>query len=291
MQCLFSGENTDSMEHVVPAWLQRRFSLADQTIFVPNGTTLKYSHLKVPASAEHNGRFGKIENRISQGQLDLAEIYLWALKLHIGLIFRDSTLRFDIRNPNAPSILDIGDFQSEVNLFQMLYAHWHRGGTTDPTPFGSVYILDSLLPVDTFDLFHCLITGTIGVHIGGKFIVVFLWDQSDGMHANLTEPWVRQHIPHVQSVKNDPNYDTQCYMAHHVWACESAYWLYRNRRSFNFMSTEKQVFLLPPMMRRPTRPPEEDEYRTVCRSFGLELVEFNGGAACRYAPLSFPERA
>lgn len=28
MQCVFSGEATDSEEHVVPRWLQRRFSLA-----------------------------------------------------------------------------------------------------------------------------------------------------------------------------------------------------------------------------------------------------------------------
>lgn len=289
MRCIFSGEETNSDEHVVPRWLQKRFSLADQTVVIPNGTTLKYKHLKVPASKKHNGRFGEIENRISEGKFDLGEIYLWALKIHIGFIFRDSTLRFDIKNPAAPFILDIGNFESEVNLFRMLYAHWGRGGTTDPKPFGSVYILDSLLPAGNFDLFHCLITGTIGIHIGGKFIVVFLWDQSDGMHVDLMGHWTNHHLPFAQSTEGRSDPEMYGYMAHHVWACEAAYWLYRNRRSFNFVSTEQQLLLVPPMMRRPTRPPQEQEFKMVCRSFGLDLVEFNEDAVCRYAPLSLPE--
>lgn len=282
MQCLFGGSETDSKEHVVPAWLQRKFKLQEQTINIPNGTTLKYKLLVVPADKTENSRFGEIEDRISNGQFNLDEVYLWALKIHIGMIFRDSSLHFDIRDPSSDFILDIGNFDSQIKLFRLLYGHWKRGGKTSPSPFGSVFILDSLLPHDEFDLFHCLVTGTIGIHIGGKFIVVFLWDQCDAMAANIGEQWTRRHLPTAALLLGHEDYQSHCYMAHHVWACESAYWLYRNRRPMNMLWSADQITLVPPILRPQARPPVEDEYRHVCASFGLELTSFNGEVANVY---------
>jgi len=282
MQCIFGGSETDSKEHVVPAWLQRKFKLQEQTINIPNGTTLKYKFLVVLAHQAENSKFGEIEDRISNDQFNLDEVYLWALKIHIGLIFRDSSLRTDIRDPKSDFILDIGSFESEIALFRMMYQHWKRGGKTSPSPFGSVFILDSLLPHDEFDLFHCLITGTVGIHTGGKFIVVFLWDQGDAMAANIGEQWNRYHLPNAASYVGHENYSSHCYMAHHVWACESAYWLYRNRRRINMILSTDQFILIPPVSRSEPKPPTEDEYRYVCASFGLGLTKFNGEVANVY---------
>lgn len=283
MQCLFGGCETNSKEHVVPAWLQRKFKLQEQTINIQNGTTLKYKLLVVPADQAENSKFGEIEARISNGQFILEEVYLWALKIHIGLIFRDSSLRADIRDPKSPFILDVGSFDSEIALFRMFYKHWKRGRKTSPCPFGCVFIFDSLLTQDEFDLFHCLITGTVGIHVGGKFIVVFLWDQGDAMAANIEWQWTHHHLPITASLVGNEDYQSHCYMAHHVWACESAYWLYRNRRRINFLWSNDQISLIPPMFRGETRPSAEEEYRQVCSSFGLDLVKFNGDVANVYA--------
>ncbi|MFV0677779.1 hypothetical protein [Variovorax sp. tm] len=276
MQCLFGGSETDSKEHVVPAWLQRRFKLQEQTINIPNGTTLKYKLLVVPADKTENRKFGEIEDRISNGHFNLDEVYLWALKIHIGLIFRDSSLRVDIRDPKSEFILDIGSFESEIALFRILYEHWKGGGKTSPSPFGSVFILDSLLPPNEFDLFHCLVTGTVGIHIGGKFIVVFLWDQGDAMAANIEAQWTRHHLPTAASYIGHADYADHCYMAHHVWACESAYWLYRNRRRLNMLRSPEHIALVPPAFRPQAQPVVEEQYRHICRSFGLELTKFSG---------------
>ena len=110
MNCIFTGKAANSEEHVIPLWLQSRFNLSEQTMFIPNGTTLKYKLHKVPADKDANGLFGDIENRISQGKFDPMEVYLWALKIHIGCIYRDSSLRFDIKDPTSPSILNVTDF-------------------------------------------------------------------------------------------------------------------------------------------------------------------------------------
>lgn len=286
MKCLFTGRETDSFEHVIPRWLQKRFHLENQTVMIPNGTSLQYKHLKVPAASEPNKKFGQIENRISRGILDHSELYLWALKLHVGFIYRDSALRFDIKSPEAPFILDVGDFAQEIWFFQQLYENWANGGTTIPSPFGSVFVVDSLNPVPEFDFFHCIVTGAVGVEIGGKFVLVFLWDQGDGSKANILDLWKQYHEPRVKGMADDPDYKAHCYLAPHVWACEGAYWLYRNRRAHSVIKTANQIALVPPLMRRPGKDPEEQEYRQVCRNFGLDLVRYNGEGGNVYAPFN-----
>lgn len=286
MQCLFSGSETDSKEHVVPHWLQRRFDLGEKTIIVPNGTELKYKLLVVPADRAENSKFGEIENRISQGCYNLDEVYLWALKIHIGLIFRDSSLRVNIRDPESEFILDIGSFESEITLFRILYENWKGGGKTSPLPFGSVFIFDSLLPRTEFDLFHCLTTGTVGIHIGGKFIIVFFWDQGDAMESNIEEQWTQNYLPIVEQCFDNAEKEEDGYIAHHVWACESAYWLYRNRRPINMLRFPTEIALIPPKFRQQPMPFNKEEYSQICRSFGLELVSFNGEVGNVYKPYS-----
>jgi hypothetical protein len=71
-------------------------------------------------------------------------------------------------------------------------------------------------------------------------------------------------------------------MAHHVWACESAYRLYRNRRQMNMLRSPGQIMLLPPAFRLQARPPVEEKYRHICASSGLELAKFHGEVANVY---------
>jgi len=284
MKCIFTGKDADSSEHVIPRWLQTRFGLSDQTMFIPNGTKLQYKHHRVPADTDANNSFGVIEERISRGILDPAEVYLWAMKIHIGCIYRDASLRFDIKDPGSPFILDVSSFAQEVWLFQQLFENWRSGGTTDPSPFGSVFIVDSLNLVPAFDFIHCLTTGVVGIDIGRKFLLVFLWDQADATRANILDIWNKYHAPRVKGLTGTPEFEDSCYMAPHVWACESAYWLYRHRRPLSLMKTPAQIVAVPPMARPDGKPAEEEEYRQVCRNFGLELVQYNGETQNVYRP-------
>ena len=224
---------------------------------------------------------------MSRGVLALPEVYLWALKIHIGCIYRDASLRFDIKNASSPFMLDVSDFAQETWLFQQLYDIWARGGTTHPSPFGSVFIVDSPNPTPRFDFMHCLITGTVGINIGDKFIFVALWDQGDGMNSTILEQWEMWHSARLQSLQGSAEHDDNCYLAPHVWACESAYWLYRHRRGLSVMKTAQQMVLVPPVVRLDGRPAEEAEYRQVCRNFGLDLARFNGEAGNLYRPVFF----
>jgi hypothetical protein len=245
---------------------------------------VKYKHFKVPATQEDNNAFGKIEHRISRGALNPADVYLWALKIHVGFIFRDSSLRFDIKDQSSPFVLDVADYETEVALFRMLYSNWKAGGTTAPCPFGSVFVLNSLLRADQFDFFHCYVTGVVGIHLGGQFIVVFLWDQGEAERSSLLDVWLKYHVPSVRNRSASADYDSLCYMAHHVWACEGAYALYRRRRPFNLLTSQNRVVLIPPMGPSASRAPEEAEFRFICGSFGLDLAKFNGDTHNIYIP-------
>lgn len=284
MDCMFSGDPADTEEHVIPKWLQARFSLWDQRIVLPNGTDLPYRQLKVPVASNHNSAFSTIENRISSGDIRPDELYLWALKIHIGLIYRDSSLKIDRKKPDSPTIFNVESFSDEVWLFRRLYNLWARGGSTDPVPFGSVFVTESLIGLLEFDLFHCLITGTVGINLGDRFVTVFLWDQGDGSHSSIISQWTDWHAK-LPGYAGGPDKAVHQYMAHHVWACESAYGLYRRRRSFNFLETAEKLVLIPPMDRLPGRAPAKREYERICMSFGLKLMEFNGETHNRYSSI------
>jgi len=283
--CLFTGSVTDSDEHVIPRWLQSRFQLGEQAMIIPNGTELKYKLHKVPADKTANARFGEIENRISRGILIPHEVYLWALKIHIGCIYRDATLRMDIRDQQSEFLLDVSDFQQEVWLFQRLFENWSNGGHTDPSPFGTVFIVDSLFPKPTFDFMHCLQTGTVGINIGDKFITVLLWDQGEAGRSNMFEIWRDWHVQNVRSKAGTEDHEATAYMAHHTWSCECAYGAYRRRQPFRFVVTPQTVTLIPPMSRRPEKQFDPALYKRICRNFGLDLLESAGETGIRYTQL------
>jgi hypothetical protein len=213
---------------------------------------------------------------------------LWALKIHIGCIYRDASPRSDIRGPSLSFMLDVDDFTQEIWFFRQLYEVWANGGQTDPSPFGSVFIIDSPHATPCFDFMHCLITGTIAIDIGSKFIFVALWDQADGMRANIINQWCTWHAPRLLTLKDADELEANCWLALHVWACESAYWLYRHRRPFSVIKTPNQMLLVPPIARPEGRAAEEAEFRQVCRNFALDLVRYNGGTNNLYQQVELP---
>lgn len=279
---MFSGVEADTWEHVIPRWLQRRFNLWNQELTLPNATTMPYRQVKVPALEEHNCAFSVIEKNIEKGVYNKDELYLWALKIHIGLIYRDSSLKIDRSAKTSPMMLDVNDFTTEIGLFRFLYENWRNGGTTEPSPFGGVYLQDTIMNHEHFDLFHCLITGTVGVNLGEKFLVVFLWDQNDSANSSIQKHWDEWHAKYP-GYTGEGNKDDYGYMAHHAWACEGAYWLYRHRRSFNYMKVKNKIVLVPPMFRAQPKPIEKAEHIQVCRNFGLKIVHYGGEAGNTYS--------
>ena len=283
MQCMFSGDETSNDEHILPRWMQRRFNLGDQTYNLPNATTIKYKYAKIPVAASHNTEFGKIENKISRGVATLQEIYLWAFKIHIGLIYKSSTLKVDIRLPASSSFWDVKDFSKEVWLFRALYSVWAKNGRISPNPLGSVIRMKALTPKPSFDLVHNLQSQTIFLQMGEEVLFIALYDHGRLARSNVQKQF-EHHRQAIQAMPAEKQMDHAIF-AQRVWACESAYFHYRSRAGLSFQFTESSFTLINPFSWPPTEPVDEEELKIFCRSFGLKLEQYNGETRNVYSNL------
>ncbi|WP_155633334.1 hypothetical protein [Burkholderia stagnalis] len=281
---MFSGEETSNEEHVLPRWMQRRFNLGDQCYHLPNGTSIAYKHAKVPVAEEHNSRFSAIEDRVSRGVATLQEIYLWAFKVHVGLIHRTSTLKIDIRSPSSPSFWNLDGFGQEIWLFQTLYSLWTKNGNISPDPFGTVLRMKALTPQPGFDFVHNMQSGTLFFQLGDEVLFIALYDQARTARSNVVAQFEYQR----QFISTLPAHTQQdaAQVGQRVWACETAYFHHRSRQGMSFVSTKNSFQAVPPMFWARTRPSDSAELAEFCRSFGLKLEHFGGEAGHRYSNLT-----
>lgn len=144
-ECVFCGEPADTVEHVIPKWLQEHFDLSNQRLLLWNGTTMPYRQATVPACLRCNrDRFSPLERRVRECRASRRDYYLWALKITYGLAHRDATLLIDRANPEAGPLLP----HAVADDIGALVRHAFRGVDSpafrfSPDPFGSVILADS----------------------------------------------------------------------------------------------------------------------------------------------------
>jgi hypothetical protein len=285
MECLFSGLEANTKEHVIPGWLQKRMHLRTQSLILPNKTAIKYKNLVVPAVKSHNEKFGKIEKRISNGVFNLIEVYLWALKIHVGLLYRDSTLKTNIRNPFSKSIANLDDYEFQIRVFRTLYDCWRKNGKIEPTPFGSVFIVDSVTSSDQFDFMHCGYTGSIGIDLGKKFVLAILWDKAKTLNTNALSEWYGHRLDQLRQYKGQTSYDIYCTMALRVWACETAYFAYLHRNeSMTLFQSGNTVAASPDLNQYQPKQFNDGEFSLVCKNFGLKILSKSRTGQYVYTP-------
>lgn len=175
--CIFSGMDADSEEHVIPDWLQRRFDLQRARYELPSGSALDYRHAKVPAKKDFNSEFGRIETRISQNKFVWEEVYLWLFKIHIGLMYRDTSLRSNIRDALSEPVIRGNIISHQITIFRDMFKSYLDTGSlgTLNSPPGSVFVLPSLSG-KYFDFQQSFTTGCVGINIGDYYLAASLCD-------------------------------------------------------------------------------------------------------------------
>jgi hypothetical protein len=250
-------------------------------VVLPNQTTFRYAKAKVPVKTEHNREFGVIENRMAEGTFTLQEAYLWALKIHIGMMWLDSRLKRERKDPGSKTILKGTDFSKQLLMFRELYRNWANGGATVPNPFGSVFLLDGALIPNEFDLFHCMISGALGISIDHRFLFVLLWDRAEGLQGCALRDWYRTHRPRIEGSAEENRRQT-AYMARHVWACEVAHELWLWQRPFRFREQNNIITATPSIEVRPRKPVDREMQGRICRSFALKPLFGNADSPQHY---------
>jgi hypothetical protein len=106
------GRKNRADEHVIPKWIQRKYKLANQQLYLLNGTTIPYRQLTIPCCFTCNNKhLQPLEKRMSLAvakgvaavrAFDRHELFLWLGKMFYGLLYRELFLPWDrAGNTNA----------------------------------------------------------------------------------------------------------------------------------------------------------------------------------------------
>lgn len=103
-----------SVEHIFPKWLQKKFDLWNKELILLNGTGIKYRNLTIPCCKKCNNIMSKniekpVERAVEAGydefiKLDKKVVFQWLNKISYGMLFKELSLKIDIRNPQSPTI-------------------------------------------------------------------------------------------------------------------------------------------------------------------------------------------
>lgn len=130
-RCFLCGKELNdenkTVEHVYPKWLQNKFDLWNQELILLNGTMIKYRQLTIPCCKNCNSIMSSeiekpMENAVSGGyeefiKLDKKNIFQWLNKLSYGMLYKELSLKADIKEPLSESIY------SEKNLRKHYMQH------------------------------------------------------------------------------------------------------------------------------------------------------------------------
>jgi hypothetical protein len=122
------SETNRADEHVFPKWLQREFNLWDQKIVLLNKTQIPYRKLVIPCCMVCNNEHlnSKIEKKIEKAvkggyeqfiHLEEEIIFKWLVKLSYGMLFKELSLRQDLRSSDSRTIIE----PKQLKLFRLLF--------------------------------------------------------------------------------------------------------------------------------------------------------------------------
>lgn len=105
------NEETKTIEHIFPRWLQKKYNLRDKSIILPNKSTLLYRQFTIPCCKECNsGPMSEWEKAIQCAtekgydefiKLDEEIILWWLLKIYYSKLIKEHFLKEDVKKPSS----------------------------------------------------------------------------------------------------------------------------------------------------------------------------------------------
>lgn len=256
--CFICGAKATSVEHVIPKWLQRKFNLWDQTIQIPNLTSITYRQLVVPACQKCNSEvYGQLEDKVCNNTANDREIWRWANKIHFGLRLKDTFLEFDRKKPGKK----IGDvYKSNDYLEQSRhFLHCVSGDfSCSPDPFGSVFKFEFETEED-FNLIHIINSSAIYICTGKTAYIVFV---NDGQILSRDDVGISGTYKNIVSRKHTMP-DALFFFAQCIYYMER--YTYSNPVIFSGTGMTK----MGKATLRNEKPLDKPLFRAICNRFGI----------------------
>ncbi|MFZ3509587.1 hypothetical protein [Vibrio harveyi] len=142
--CMFCGKSPDTKEHVIPQWMHRKYGIKHSKLRIRNDSEVKYINEVLPACKLCNGiRFSQIEDRIKNGDATEQELFVWALKIYVGLNLKDSQFPEDRKDKLKGMVLTYEEVFKGIEFARSILANFGKPGfSLYPAPFGSVIITE-----------------------------------------------------------------------------------------------------------------------------------------------------
>lgn len=175
-------------EHVIPKWVQGRFDLWNETLELLNGTTIPYRQLTIPCCFDCNNKhLEPLESQVRDAtllgaaaveELGKGVLFLWLGKIFFGLIYKESLIPLDRRQPIRGNIMlhnDLERFSAHHVFLQSARIPFRWIGMFPASIF--VYDLrQPSQPGEGFDLLDNYSAMTIGVRLGNVGLLAALQD-------------------------------------------------------------------------------------------------------------------
>ena len=258
--CFACGASAETVEHVIPSWLQHRFKLWDELMVLPNGTTIPYRQLTVPACNRCNTScFAPLEARIESDRASASDIWKWANKIHYGLMWKDRFLAWDRRRQGATiadAFVAIDPLQRSRRFLECVWGDF----SVDPDPFGSVFVF-RFEGREEFRFGHFPSSGSIGVCLGPVGYVVFTED-GQGVKRSTPANAALASLPKPPSANDMMWFYAQC-----VEMME------RHTLTFPMAMTATSLIRAGSTVVRDVRPVDKGRFRAICASLGLTWID------------------
>jgi hypothetical protein len=257
--CFICAQPADTVEHVIPKWLQRRFDLWNQHISLPNGTSIPYRQLTIPACSRCNSVvLAPLEQCVESGAASESDIWKWANKIHYGLGFKHQFLEWDRRNPGYKigSVVRQDDpLERDRHFLHSIAGHFR----TDPDPFGSVFRFDFSTP-QRFFLAHLMHSSSVCICLGDVGYNVFV---TDGQALKRDVATSREYDAAPKGRLEDMLF----------FYAQNVEHLARHKLGQNIIMTDGFLARLGRTVVHDVSPPDKVRFRAICAALGLEWVD------------------
>jgi hypothetical protein len=195
-----------SDEHVIPKWLQSRFSLWNQKLTLLNGTHIPYKSLTIPCCVECNtGHLHSIEDQVSiatlnghkaVAALDPLTLFMWLGKIFYGLLYKESFLIRDRRSGRTTPIVTRKDLKAFA-LHHLFLQAARMPFKFEPAIPASIFVFRVISPHDIrfrWDFRDSLTLMTLSCRIGEIGILAAL--QDGGAQRDSKDVFWRRYQKH-----------------------------------------------------------------------------------------------
>lgn len=200
-RCFLCGhplENEKTNEHVFPKWIQQKYHLQNQKLFLLNGTEISYRQLIIPCCPACNTQYlSRVENIFKQSfekgfsefkKLDRLIIFQWITKIFYGLLFKELSLHVDRSDPTQGSIMSPESLEELKTLHVFLQSIRFPFDFSDFHPW-SIFLLQlhSYGDKRDFDYQDDFLTLTFSIRMGEIGILSCLED--NGAQEDLLQDY------------------------------------------------------------------------------------------------------